>query len=857
MGARVEWKGRGRRVLRASGRVAKVFAKFAFALVVSLLILVVAAAGFFFWKPEFRIGEKQIRSLAERFVPGTLALNFDEFEILIQRPEGLPFSKRVSLQARNLCVRYEGEAVRSCIGEAGLALTGGWSGKLREDETWFMPRLLEIEPVSLLSADVNVDLPKFPEDKEEPKEESSFDVVAFLRKQILPKWRIDGSRIDLDNLKIVTAREDGQELGYQARFDLYAEDQAETVRAIFHQVRSLAGDFDMHGRVRLIRPDGELAELLEDKGPNQTGRRIWKVYSDAWVDLPEKRSVKVLADADIENFRTLDFRVGTKFRGIAALREARVEGALRNDDLDGRFSLKVGSAGTQVRALDFVNCDVDANLAQKVGGIKCGPQTVRLIATEQEFLQNPRFFTFAPEFDLRITRVEFGDDKAADFTFDMALKHMGFLAAKTHIDGQVLKPLEGDLRYSIKGDLDLEANPFRDVVKLLAPTRFAVPAPLNVLNGRVGLGVRADLSEARGELLYQLKTDLESPHQVIRLTLDGDTDFEKKGSRLVPSTDMLLNIARFQISAPRFDLRAPPRLQPDSRFGPIDVSKGTRDPEPTAPMDFRLRIKTAEPEAIKIATNLTKGPIPLTLDLLYDDRKRPEPRVELKDSARGPASIRTGEVHVIADTEKEKEKEALDKPAVTGTIIVGRTPIDLFRRNAVIQKVRLDLLKDGQQKINGDIAVNYLDYQIQMLVLGETKDPVIKFQSDPPLEKDEIIAVLLFGRPLQELGDEEKSSVGSLNAAFADAALGVSSMYLLASTPVESVGYDPQRGLVTAKVGLGGGTSLELGGGADSASAVGIQKRLSKEFVFRSDVEKLGASGKRTVSALVEWVKRF
>jgi hypothetical protein len=134
----------------------------------------------------------------------------------------------------------------------------------------------------------------------------------------------------------------------------------------------------------------------------------------------------------------------------------------------------------------------------------------------------------------------------------------------------------------------------------------------------------------------------------------------------------------------------------------------------------------------------------------------------------------------------------------------------------------------------------------------------VRFISDPPLDDNQIVSVLLFGRPQHELGDEEQNSVANTKAAMADAVLGLGSLYFLASTPIESVGYDPDTGRVIARVGLGGGASIELGaGGNEAGSGVGFRKRISKDFTFRSDVETLGATGRQTVSALIEWVKRF
>lgn len=71
--------------------------------------------------------------------------------------------------------------------------------------------------------------------------------------------------------------------------------------------------------------------------------------------------------------------------------------------------------------------------------------------------------------------------------------------------------------------------------------------------------------------------------------------------------------------------------------------------------------------------------------------------------------------------------------------------------------------------------------------------------------------MLLFGRKLDALDAGQAASVGSTGAAVADGAVTLASMYLLASTPVESVGYNPVTRVSTAKIRLADGTSLNVG----------------------------------------------
>ena len=71
----------------------------------------------------------------------------------------------------------------------------------------------------------------------------------------------------------------------------------------------------------------------------------------------------------------------------------------------------------------------------------------------------------------------------------------------------------------------------------------------------------------------------------------------------------------------------------------------------------------------------------------------------------------------------------------------------------------------------------------------------------------------------------ETGSVGALSAAFADRAVALASLYLFASTPIQRVGYNPATKKASARIKLGSGTSLLVGGNENQAEA-GIRRRL-------------------------------
>ncbi|MES2965124.1 MAG: translocation/assembly module TamB domain-containing protein [Bdellovibrionota bacterium] len=801
--------------------------------VVLFVVLFVTA---FFATPEFHLPTGQLAGLIDRYAPEELDVRFTQLEIALQRPKGHWLAKRVVIDAAHLCVQYHGEAVIACLDEFHVATTLSSSG------------IDSIEPIKITGINANVDLPKFP--KSEKKDEAGgFDMLGFLRKHVIPKWDIDDSRVEIRRFVIKTAPGEG----YTASLDLGGGVVPGRTDVVLHDLQSLSGPLYANAKLRIVRPASWGRARAVKAESNQ-----WKVGLEGRVSLDRTRKLVIKGDANILTFKELDTRVQVFLSGVTPLREGRVEAKLKGDDASGALSLKLGATGAQMRALDFVNCDWKADLEDRTGSVHCGPNTVRLVVKEQSFLKRPDLFTFRPRFDLNVKRVSFGEEKGADVDIDLRLDHREIVTFATKLEASFSKKGESAARYAVKGNAELALPEFSHFTTLVKRTPYSIPAPLNTLTGKITLKTDVDFTQDGGAIDYKFATLLDSAHQALHMHLNGKTFLTPRGPKrsLHPATDATLVVDRVRLSAPRFDLRAPPALKPDSRFGPINEPATIAKKEAASPpMDFKLRIMTGTHEAAKIATNLTKSAIPLSFDVVYDGSVR-DSEVEEVLSVESASSFRRD---VAALAKKELDRSAMQKKSpVTGWVIVGRTPVDLFKRNAVLEEMRVDLLETGDNRVNGRVSVSYLEYTIQMMVMGAMREPQVRFFSDPPLDDDQIVSVLLFGRPAHELGEDEKASVASLNAAFTNAALSVSSLYLLASTPVESVGYDPEKQRVTARVGLGGGASLELGGGgAQQGSGVGIRKRLSSDFIFRSDVETLGTTGKKTISALIEWVKKF
>jgi autotransporter translocation and assembly factor TamB len=161
----------------------------------------------------------------------------------------------------------------------------------------------------------------------------------------------------------------------------------------------------------------------------------------------------------------------------------------------------------------------------------------------------------------------------------------------------------------------------------------------------------------------------------------------------------------------------------------------------------------------------------------------------------------------------------------------------------------------NESPIAGNVSVKYADYQVLIQLVGTIDKPQILLKSDPPLPENQIIAVLIFGRPLDELDSDQTASVGSTQAAITDGAISLASLYLLASTPIQSVNYDPSSGAVSAKVRLGDGMSLNLGRSTQE-STIGIRKRIGRYWTLETDFSNSAPYGK-VGSAYLEWSHRY
>ncbi|HBB66551.1 MAG: hypothetical protein A2X28_07935 [Elusimicrobia bacterium GWA2_56_46] len=383
-----------------------------------------------------------------------------------------------------------------------------------------------------------------------------------------------------------------------------------------------------------------------------------------------------------------------------------------------------------------------------------------------------------------------------------------------------------ELKLSHKFALGLKVEKFEDLVAFLAHTPYSIPAPVNVLRGPLGVTLKGggDSRSAVQELDYTVVSGLAADRQALRFKASGkvtSVGLWAPGRSFRDDTDLTLQDIALQL--PRVDIKGAAALTPDSRIRTgreTDKIKLAREEEGLSPakssvpsMQAEVRVKTAKPAILY--SNLAMDPVPLELAL----------------TLRAPSG------------------------GIEGTVDVGKFRANIFRRTASIEYVKITG-RAGSPVMNLDGLILYraAEAKISIRLLGTTQKPRVQFESNPPMSQADIVAMLLFGKSPEQLDSDQQSSAANAQTAAANSAFGLASLYLLASTPVEYVGYDPASRTYTVKFRLPGGATLQMGSD-DQSRGVQLRKRISSHLAVQTELTSTQTQGD-IVTTLLEWYGR-
>lgn len=482
-------------------------------------------------------------------------------------------------------------------------------------------------------------------------------------------------------------------------------------------------------------------------------------------------------------------------QGLSAAAVAKlepVEGGVR-----GTLDAFAASARGKLRHAALEGCRIEAKRAGKTGAFAPPDADCRLTLQPAPFRlgegPRPEALTGAASLHGRKAAVRLGPVKG----------YGGFALV---VDAE----LGAARRASVKASIAR----FSEVVRLLDGTEFAIPAPLNALDGTLEANARLE-SGPRRAVEFDARTDLASPKQALAVSVKG----RAAGTpRLKLETTVALE--RVVLQLPYLELKQAPSPVVDTRIKTGDPKRDAaveraRSPGARAPSAFEYDAAVRTSTPMILATNLLKSSVPVSLDL----RARPE--------------------------------------GLSGTIRVEAFDMEVFRRNARVDHITLTPSPQGAATgIDGKLTFKREGATVDILLLGSAAKPAVVFESDPPMSQNEIVALVLYGKRPDELDGDQKASAGNATAAMTSGAFGLASLYLFASTPVDSVGYDAATQSYEVKFKLPGGATLSVGSNLQESRTLALRKRLAPHWELRTEAAR-GTRGENAVTTFLQWFERY
>ena len=756
--------------------------------------------------PTLIINDTSLEMAAKYLKPIGIELSWKEVKTSMQSHGYL--DETVGLSFDDLCVVMKPEVDKICFKHVDLA------GRYRFRA--FIPKLMSVGPINIEDGEVALNLPT--EEKKEPSGPLEIPEIK------LPFW-LKGAKffpINVD-IKSINVRQDKASYTGNVEVKIEPDDKQRLSRV------------NAKGSLR-IAPAGQNFNFdVTVQSPAGFIKNIWKLEAQAKASLGGGMSASVDANIDGDEHKNLKHDLKITFNKDKINVKAEIKGSLSKKEFETKLIGSINNISDELRRVNLPNCVLKLT-AKKLRmnrgelNLSC---PVDLILKKFEIPPDMEKIYHPPE------RVRIDVSSKADTFFmpDMDEKTSGTINIRIEPTRSRLVQTRGGVKVKFAGvpsealekwnvesnlDIDFIIKEFSNLVKVLDTTKWPVPAPFNVLQGSLEFSLEGRVSSASklGSFPAKFETRLKSEKQSINIDSKGELNlvFAKNSSKANKlKLDIKLNDVQLQL--PDIALAAIPRFTPDGRIilGP---KKEEEKKEEEVPFDYDLQVATPKGNPVRILSNLTPKYIPINVDV---------------------------------DAKKDGEEEDF-----SGTVKIEHFPIKLFSREANVEKLDFKLQEPLDMTIvDGSMSMQFPELKIIIVMMGPVKSPNIMLESDPPMTQGDIVSTLLYGEPLDNIDSDQASSVNSMNAAMSDRAMALTSFFLLGSTPIQSIAYNPETKMFAAKLRLGKKTSLTVGGG-ESNKYVKIGRRLGKGFRISTGVEKDDDyDDQAAATAMIEWSKRY
>lgn len=363
---------------------------------------------------------------------------------------------------------------------------------------------------------------------------------------------------------------------------------------------------------------------------------------------------------------------------------------------------------------------------------------------------------------------------------------------------------------------NLKIHRFLLIRPLLDSYGILIPAPLDVLDGVIELATNGPVATtAHGsQFPAELTVDLYGKGQTVKGGATASVEINQRFTEA--HLDVDAKIATLNLDLPPLKpLDGLPRISIDSRFMK-EPPKKTKPPK--FKFSFNFNVATTTPDSIRLKSEFFGPYLPLSLKI-----------------------------------------QAANGGDNTGFVNIQPFDITYLRRTVHVESLVVNLNgdEDGEFPIKGRFRVKQTDYTVFIDVEGNTKSPTIVMSSEPYLSKDEIISVLLYDRTSKQLVSGDVETVGGVQAAIADKAIGLFGLWAFAATPIKSFSYNPVTKVYTATVAVSDDVTAGIGSSWESATRLELRKRVSKRWSLTAAWTPATQDESGVTKLVLQWEKRF
>lgn len=664
-----------------------------------------------------------------------------------------------------------------------------------------------IASIDRLQADANHirvdDISTTPESQDQAADEYALDLRLPRFRELIPGIRRETEigRIDVSAREVRVAGVVGK-----AAVRSLAEEDSRRKRLLV-QADFLAGDVDVHADLATVLDLEQIAvhargflrvRVGREEFAGQT-RLEWNDAFLAFLDLDWRSGRKRPMPIRLELWEK-----GESFRIRALSEQPRI-------------------AGLPIRLANAA-CDVRGRLDENTGeptrlDLQC-PFSYRMRRESGfKFVDNKSWdgeVAFGASLERNGKRLRFREAKLSAKTQaqDLALE-MNFAGV---VDADLSEFRFDDLRLdALDGRVDIAE--FGRLVASLDGSDLAVPAPLRTLRGPIHATLRGAPEGTAFRLAADVDLRLRDSVQSFQVAAAGQLDIPGRSiGEVMPQIregrlvlDAGIDLEDVALEVPYVDVTSLPAFLPDTRFRPRRRGNSRDDRE----LLLNLAIRTTD-RPVRLYSNLFRDPVSLNIDYRF-----------------------------------------LANGRTQGKLSVNPMNISFFRRNVQLERMILATSgKTDTSQIDGVLTYGTSEVLVRIYIVGPADAPRVEFESDPPLSRDQIISVLVFNSSLDDLTEENQQSASSLGQALSSGALSLTAMYLLASTPVESVQFDPATRTYSARLRLTRTASVSIGSDAPETQNYGIGKRFGRRLSLRTELRS-SPDRPNTVSTMLRWFMRY